>query len=156
LPRIANVTDVDPLAMEPGVSVRLVEHRSTLGQPDLVVIPGTKATVADLAWLRDNGLDAAIEATPALVLGICGGQQLMGAAIADPLAVESAAGRVDGLGWLDVTTTFGPEKVLRQRAGVAMGQPVRGYAIHHGVVERGAGAEGWVHLDDSSGVEDEG
>jgi adenosylcobyric acid synthase len=124
-PRISNVTDVDPLRAEPGVAVRLVSRVAELGNPDLVVLPGTKSTVADLAWLRARGLDEAIRESSATVLGICGGYQMMGREIADD--VESGAGRVDGLGWLDVTTTFHAEKVVRRRA--------HGYEIHHGVVD---------------------
>jgi adenosylcobyric acid synthase len=123
-PRISNVTDLDPLRCEPGVAVRLVHDVGGLGNPDLIVLPGTKSTVADLAWLRDTGLDAAIRDSSATVLGICGGYQMMGARIVDD--VESRAGAVDGLGWLDVETVFQPEKVVRRRA--------HGYEIHHGVV----------------------
>jgi adenosylcobyric acid synthase len=124
-PRLSNVTDVDPLRAEPGVAVRLVSRVAELGNPDLVVLPGTKSTVADLAWLRAAGLDVAIRDSSASVLGICGGYQMMGAEIIDD--VESGAGRVDGLGWLDVRTVFHAEKTVRQRA--------HGYEIHHGVVD---------------------
>ncbi len=158
-PRVANVTDLDPLCLEPGVDVRLVTHPSALGRPDLVVLPGTKATVADLAWLRTRGLDRAILASGASVVGICGGQQMMGRTILDE--VESGAGSVDGLGWLDLATTFAPDKVTRRRRGTALGQPVAGYEIHHGRTVRGEGVEPWVHLDDDQAsnpgdVEDEG
>src|SRR5206468_7119885 len=123
-PRISNFTDLDALAIEPGVGVRLVEHPAGLGRPDLVILPGTKATVADLAWLRGRGLDRAIEAAGCAVLGICGGYQMMGRTITDD--VESGAGRVDGLGWLDAATAFGPDKITRQRRGRAMGHRVAG------------------------------
>jgi adenosylcobyric acid synthase len=123
-PFLSNVTDLDPLRVEPGVRVRLVTHAGDLGNPDLVVLPGTKSTVADLAWLRAAGLDDAIRDSSATVLGICGGYQMMGTRIVDE--VESHAGAADGLGWLDVETEFRPEKVVRRRA--------HGYEIHHGVV----------------------
>ena len=123
-PRVSNITDLDPLRAEPGVSVRLISRPSELGNPDLVVLPGTKATVHDLAWLRERGLDEAIRDSSATVLGICGGYQMMGTRIVDD--VESRAGAVDGLGWLDVETVFQAEKVVRRRA--------HGYEIHHGVV----------------------
>ena len=148
LPRVSNITDLDPLRLEPGVTVRLVSHPSQLGAPDLVVIPGSKATVTDLAWLRDVGLGDALRATSALVLGICGGAQMLGRTIEDD--VESRVGTVEGLGLLDLTTTFGPTKVTRQRSGVAMGQPVRGYQIHHGRLAVGGGAASWVHLEDEA------
>jgi adenosylcobyric acid synthase len=145
LPRVSNITDVDPLRLEPGVSVRLVSHPSQLGAPDLVIVPGSKATVSDLAWLRATGFEPALRSTSALVLGICGGAQMLGRTIDDP--VESGAGVVDGLGLLDLTTTFHPDKVTRQCAGVVMGERVRGYQIHHGRVALGDGAVPWVHLD---------
>lgn len=145
LPRVSNITDVDPLTIEPGVRVRLVDSPASLGSPDLVIVPGTKSTVDDLAWLRRRGLDAAIDASGAMVLGICGGMQLMGRRIVDH--VESGAGDVAGLGWLDVVTEFRDDKTVRRTSGTAMGQRVTGYEIHHGVtVERGD--PGWVHLDD--------
>ena len=150
-PRLSNFTDLDALALEPGVGVRLVDDAAALGSPDLVILPGTKATVADLDWLRGRGLDRAVLATDALVLGVCGGLQMMGRRIEDD--VESGRGVVDGLGWLDVETRFGPDKVTLQRRGVCMGQRVTGYQIHHGRVHGGVG---WVHLDDAYGAEDDG
>jgi adenosylcobyric acid synthase len=156
-PRLSNVTDLDALAVEPGVEVRLVSTAGGLGRPHLVVLPGTKATVADLAWLRDRGLDRALARAAAdgsVVLGICGGYQMLGRTIVDD--VESGAGKVQGLGHLDVTTTFAPGKVTRQRRGTALGQPVTGYEIHHGMTTRGAGAGAWVHLDDGGATEEEG
>jgi adenosylcobyric acid synthase len=131
-PRLSNVTDMDPLAAEPGVSVRLVRDARSLGRPHLVVLPGTKATVADLAWLRARHLDTAISASGATVLGICGGYQMLGRAIDDP--VESGDGAVPGLGWLPVTTQFEPDKVLRRDHGSALGAALHGYQIHHGRV----------------------
>jgi adenosylcobyric acid synthase len=155
-PRISNFTDLDALALEPGVGVRMVDTPAALGAPDVVVLPGTKATVADLAWLRGRGFDRAIAATDALVVGICGGLQMLGRTIEDEDEVESGDGRVDGLGWLDVHTVFEPAKVTRQRRGTAMGQRATGYQIHHGRVVRGDGTPGWVHLDDTYGAEDDG
>jgi adenosylcobyric acid synthase len=146
LPLVSNITDLDPLGLEPGVTVRLVEHPSQLAAADLVVVPGSKATVSDLAWLRANGFDEALRTTPAAVLGICGGAQMLGRSICDD--VESNAGTVPGLGLLDVTTTFHEDKVTRQCRGTVMGQRVHGYQIHHGRVTRGGGAAPWLHLDD--------
>lgn len=157
LPRISNFTDLDALAIEPGVSVRLVDDPGALGAPDLVVVPGTKATVADLEWLRGRGLDRALRSAVlegSLVLGVCGGYQMLGRRIVDD--VESGRGVVEGLGWLDAETMFTPAKVTRQRRGETMGQRVTGYEIHHGTTSRGEGAAGWVHLDDVYGAEDEG
>jgi len=150
-PRIANFTDVDPLTMEPGVGVRFVDRPAALGRPDLVILPGTKATVADFEWLRGRGLDRAIEACGARVLGICGGYQMMGRTIVDE--VESGRGKIDGLGWLDAATVFEPTKITRQRRGHALHQHVSGYQIHHGRITAG---RPWIALDDAYGAEPEG
>ena len=152
-PRISNFTDVDALALEPGVAVRYVTHPAGLGDPDLVILPGTKATVADLAWLRARDLDGALGALDAAttVLGICGGYQMLGRAIDDP--VESGAGPVDGLARLPATTRFEAVKITRQRRGTACGHPVTGYQIHHG---RTASEAPWITLDDEWGREADG
>ena len=146
-PQVSNATDLDPLAIEPGVAVRWVHSAASLGRPDLIVLPGTKSTVADLAWLRASGLHDAIVATPAVVVGICGGYQMLGREISDAPGVEAAAGAdVAGLGLLDVRTRFVSEKTLRRRRGCALGAAVHGYEIHHGVTARGA-VTPWLDLD---------
>ncbi|GLY15545.1 cobyric acid synthase [Kineosporia rhizophila] len=135
LPRLSNVTDIDALAAEPGVAVRLVHHGAEIAGADLVVLPGTRATVDDLAWLRSTGLADAIVAHAGAglpVLGICGGHQMLGRTVTDE--VESRRGRVPGLGLLPTRTDFGAEKVLARPHGTALGHPVEGYEIHHGVV----------------------
>ncbi len=147
LPRISNATDVEALACEPGVSVRFVTEPSRLADADLVVLPGSKATVHDLEWLRANGLADAIARHDGPVLGICGGFQMLGGRIED--AVESGAGVVDGLGLLDVDIRFEPEKTLHRPHGEAFGEPVTGYEIHHGRVVRGTG-EGLITLPDGT------
>ncbi|MHB8438414.1 MAG: cobyric acid synthase [Acidimicrobiales bacterium] len=157
LPRISNFTDLDALAVEPGVTVRLVTTASALGDPDLVILPGTKATVADLEWLRGRGLDSAIarqRGRGTTVLGICGGYQMLGRRIVDD--VESGRGEVQGFGWLDVVTVFATDKVTRQRRGLALGERVSGYEIHHGRTERGGRTQPFMTLDDAYGSEDEG
>ncbi|MGH9275875.1 MAG: cobyric acid synthase [Acidimicrobiales bacterium] len=147
-PHLANATDLDPVAIEAGVGVRWVTHAAGLGDPDVVVLPGTKSTVADLAWLRAVGLDRALAGSTATVLGICGGYQMLGHRIHDLAGVEAPAGTVvDGLGWLDVATTFHPEKVTAQRTGFADGRTVHGYEIHHGRTTLGPHARPWLHLD---------
>lgn len=146
LPRIANFDDIDPLLSETGVRVRWVESAATIGTPDLIVIPGTKATVADLAWLRDRGLDRAITArveAGAHLLGICGGYQMLGERLLDPDGVEAAPGtEVAGLRLIAGTTEFAAAKETRRTSGVmrdapgtwsgAAGEAVRGYEIHMG------------------------
>jgi adenosylcobyric acid synthase len=134
LPRISNVTDVDALSAEPGVIIRFATTPAELADADLVVLPGTKATVSDLAWLRERGLADAITRRAACglpVLGICGGYQMLGRVIDDP--VESGAGPVPGLGLLPVRVSFGQDKQLARPAGEAYGAPVDGYEIHHGI-----------------------
>ena len=142
LPRISNFTDVDALGLEPGVDVVFVSEPRDLAGADLVVLPGTRATIEDLAWLRSRGLDAAIvrhvEAGRA-VLGICGGFQMLGGRVEDPDGVESGAPAVvDGLGLLDVVTRFDADKVLRLPRGEVWGHDVGGYEIHHGRITPGA------------------
>ncbi|WP_188777332.1 cobyric acid synthase [Marmoricola endophyticus] len=145
LPRISNFTDVDALGLEPDLDVVFVSDPRDLGDAALVVLPGTRATIADLAWLRERGLDRALldhAAAGRPVLGICGGFQMLGRVVRDPLGVEGAGGaEVDGLGLLDVATDFAEEKVLRLPTGDALGVPASGYEIHHGRVSRGSGEE---------------
>jgi len=141
LPRMSNHTDADALAVEPGVVVRFVTQAAELRDTDLIVLPGTRATVADLAWLRERGIDKAIErhaAEDRPVLGICGGYQMLGTLIDDP--VESKAGSLPGLGLLPVVTRFRQEKLLARPSRVLPdGTVVDGYEIHHGVVTREGG-----------------
>jgi len=135
LPRISNFTDTDPLTAEPGVAVRFVTSPAEVADADLVILPGSRATVADLAWLRERGLADAVTERAARggpVLGICGGYQMLAAEIRDD--VESGAGLVPGLGLLPATAAFGPAKVLRLRQETYDGEQVTGYEIHHGVV----------------------
>ena len=137
LPRLSNWTDVDALRSEPGVLVRFASTPEELADADLVVLPGTRATVADLAWLRTRGLDVvlarrAAEGRP--VLGICGGYQMLGRSILDD--VESGRGSVQGLGLLPVRTHFRHRKVLARPVGSFGEHAVTtAYEIHHGVVE---------------------
>ncbi len=142
LPRLSNVTDLDALAAEPGVLVRYATRPEELADADLVVLPGTRATVTDLAWLRRTGLADALArhaATGRPVLGICGGHQMLARTITDD--VESRAGTVPGLGLLPTDVRFAREKTLGHPAGTALGEPVRGYEIHHGVVTVDEAAE---------------
>ena len=135
LPRISNATDAEALACEPGVAVRYVTEPSRLDGADLVVLPGTRATVSDLAWLRATGLADAVVAHAGAgrpVLGICGGYQMLGRRIVDPDGVEG--GSAVGLGLFDLEVGFEAEKALGPPVGTAWGHPVRGYEIHHGRV----------------------
>lgn len=137
LPRVSNSTDVEALACEPGVSVRWASEPSRLLDADVVVIPGSKSTVQDLAWLRRTGLAQVIiehASSGKPVLGICGGYQMLGEKITD--TVESTAGTVAGLGLLDLEVEFGAEKILANPSGSSIGRAVAGYEIHHGRVVR--------------------
>jgi adenosylcobyric acid synthase len=144
-PSVSNFTDFDPLRAEPTVRVHFIERPVELMHADLVVLPGSKTTVADLAWMRRRGLADALEARrrsskPPVVLGICGGYQMLGREIRDPGGVESPAGSVAGLGLLDLVTEFEPTKVTVRRAGVdPAGGRVTGYEIHHGRPRLGDG-----------------
>lgn len=144
LPRISNSTDVEALACEPGVLVRWVSDQGDLTDVDVIVVPGSKATVADLGWLRERGLARAVVAhaeSGGVVLGICGGFQMLCRSIDDP--VETRSGRVDGLGLLDADIVFESRKVLRRWTA-----PLAGYEIHHGRVARCAAAE-WFGVNGS-------
>jgi adenosylcobyric acid synthase len=135
LPRISNLTDLDALAAEPGVVVRFVTTPDEVADADLVVLPGSRATVADLAWLRQRGLAEAVAVRAAAgrpVLGVCGGYQMLARTITDD--VESGAGAVAGLGLLPADVVFEPRKTVGRTAGEELGHPVRGYEIHHGRV----------------------
>jgi adenosylcobyric acid synthase len=137
LPRIANFDDLDPLAAEPGVALDLVPPGQPLPLADLVLLPGSKATLADLAALRTEGWDIDIIAhrrRGGSVLGICGGYQMLGRRIADPDGIEGPPGEAAGLGLLDVETVLTGEKILMEADGVELGigAPVRGYEMHVG------------------------
>ncbi|MFY1636680.1 cobyric acid synthase [Solwaraspora sp. WMMB335] len=138
LPRISNATDLEAFAAEPGVRVRLTVDPSEVSAADLVVIPGTKSTVDDLAWLRETGLADAVSAHAAAgrpLLGICGGFQMLARVVHDD--VESRRGTVPGLGLLPVEVSFAPHKTVTRSVGATVGAdpvPVRGYEIHHGYV----------------------
>ena len=117
LPRISNHTDFEPLQAEPGVAVRYVDAAAALGQPDLIVVPGTKSTIADLRFLREGGLAAAVRrhaAAGRLVIGICGGLQMLGTVIRDPDHVESDDAEAEGLGLLPLETVFDRDKTTEQ------------------------------------------
>ena len=147
LPRISNFTDIDALSAEPGVLVRVADTAAELADADLVIIPGTRATVADLSWLRDRGMAEAIAARARSgqpVLGICGGYQMLASQIADD--VESGAGQVSGLGLLPATRHLRRDEDPRpadglglRRRGVRLRDPPRrrvGFRHHRGAVPR--------------------
>lgn len=178
LPRISNFTDFSPFERYENVSLRYVGRVEELHQPDLIFLPGTKSTIADLQWLRQSGLEGAIlKAADAgvVVFGVCGGYQMLGRRIADPEGAEAAGvTEIAGLGLLEMDTVFSPEKIQTQTSGVfgpvegilspLSGQPYTGYEIHMGRSEspapplaKGAGAVygSYIHgLFDAPGVAD--
>lgn len=152
LPRIANFDDLDPLAAEPSVDLRMI----TAGNPvpadtDLVLLVGSKSTIADLAALRAAGWDIDIAAhirRGGHVMGLCGGYQILGKTISDPEGIEGPAGTVEGLGHLDVHTVLEPIKNLLLREGTHLetGAPLNGYEIHMGKTEGADCARPWLRL----------
>ena len=134
LPRVSNATDVDALAAEPGVAVTVTADPDVVASADLAVLPGSRATVDDLDWLRRQGLAGALGARAAggrPVLGICGGYQMLAASLDD--LVESGRGQVAGLGLLPIRVAFDKEKHLGTMSGAWRDDAVSAYQIHHGV-----------------------
>jgi adenosylcobyric acid synthase len=155
LPHIANFDDLDPLDAEPAVEVvRVRPGRAIPGDAGLIVLPGSKATIADLVALRDAGFDIDIAAhrrRGGLVLGLCGGYQMLGRTIADPAGIEGRPGSVQGLGMLDVTTTLSAEKRLQPTRGATRdGAEFAGYEMHMGVTEGPDRVRPFARLADGS------
>lgn len=137
LPRIANFDDFDPLKLEPDVRLVMVPPGEPLPVCDLVILPGSKATIPDLAFFRLQGWDIDLFAhvrRGGRVLGVCGGYQMLGRRIADPLNIESGCGEIEGLGLLDIETELTGNKILRQSKGISIsdGVPFSGYEMHVG------------------------
>jgi len=144
LPKVSNFTDLNSLSRMDGISVRYVSKRSELRNPDLIVIPGSKSTIKDLSWLRESGLEAEIKKLSSkgtMIIGICGGYQMLGKEIKDPLNTETG-GEIEGMGLLDTVTVFEKEKYQQQTNGKISGVNgeygfldnciVDGYEIHMG------------------------
>lgn len=161
LPHLSNFDDFDPLALEPGVTLRFVDSVAAVGDAAVIILPGTKNTLDDLAWLRRTGLAADVQRRSALgcaVVGICGGYQMLGRRIHNPGRLESAVVEADGLGLLDVDTVFESDKRTAPVAAVILddtiapgsrGQRLSGYEIHVG---RSSSSSPWLErLDDGAG-----
>lgn len=151
LPRIANFDDLDPLKLEPGVTLAMIPPGQPLpADAALVILPGSKATIADLAALREQGWDIDLLAhhrRGGAVLGICGGYQMLGRTIADPHGIEGPAGSAPGLGLLAVDTVLTRDKALRPAQGTALAAPIRGYEMHMGVTTGPDTARPFATLD---------
>nr|WP_326125599.1 cobyric acid synthase [uncultured Oscillibacter sp.] len=147
LPRISNFTDFSPLESHSALGVRYVDSAAALGAPDLVILPGTKSTMDDLLWIRQNGLEAAIlklAAGGGAVLGICGGYQMLGRALSDPEGVERS-GELRGMGLLPCETVFSPQKTRTRVTAAVTAEPFAGaevdcYEIHMGLTRRLGGS----------------
>jgi adenosylcobyric acid synthase len=162
LPHIANFDDFDPLRAEAGVGLRYVASPAALGRPHAVILPGSKSTLADLAWLRTQGFaepPGRLAAEGTAIVGICGGYQMLGRVVRDPCRVESPDGEAPGLGLLPVETTFETAKATFQArarvlggpgwlGGIA-GQEVEGYEIHAG---RTVGGSPWLEITCRNGA----
>ncbi|ASM72913.1 MULTISPECIES: cobyric acid synthase [Roseobacteraceae] len=155
LPRISNFDDLDPLAAEPNVDLRLIQRGHPLpGDADVILLPGSKSTIADLACLRAEGWDIDIAAhvrRGGHVMGLCGGYQMLGQTIADPAGVEGPAATVAGLGLLNVHTTLAPLKTLALRTGTdtASGTALTGYEIHMGQTIGPDTGHAWLQVEGS-------
>ncbi len=177
LPRISNFTDFSPFERYENVSLRYVEKVSDLGAPDMILLPGTKSTIADLQWLRESGLEAAIlkqASRGTLIFGVCGGYQMLGRSVSDPEGVEAAGlTELRGLGLLPMDTVFRGAKVQTQTTGVFSGVEGRlsglnglryeGYEIHMGrseekmppLISSGSVYGSYVHgIFDAPGIAD--
>ncbi|AUG09225.1 cobyric acid synthase [Pseudomonas sp. S09G 359] len=153
LPRISNHTDFDPLRLHPQVDLQFVGPGQAIPAADLIILPGSKSVRSDLAYLRANGWDAAVVRHlryGGKVLGICGGLQMLGEQVHDPLGLEGVAGSSEGLGLLAFSTTLEEEKQLRNVRGrlVLEGAEVSGYEIHAGVTSGDGLSRAAVQLDD--------
>lgn len=162
LPRISNHTDFDPLRAHPQVDFRFVRAGEPLPAADLVILPGSKSVQRDLAWLREHGWDTYLRRHlryGGKLIGVCGGMQILGRELYDPLGVESPVTRTAGLGLLDYVTTLEPHKQLVNTAGTlltAQEAPVRGYEIHMGVTEGPALRRPALRLSDGETTRDDG
>ncbi|MCD7895712.1 MAG: cobyric acid synthase [Planctomycetaceae bacterium] len=168
LPRLSNYTDFAALERYPAIGVRYVDHVRRLGQPDICILPGSKNTMADLQWLRQNGLETAIKRLAAagrFVVGVCGGYQMLGRELADPDGVESG-GTMRGMELLPVTTTFSSGKVRTRVQGrvtslsgplaFLAGAEFEGYEIHMGKTIRQNAAGSFATLSGPAGQTDDG
>ena len=157
LSRIANFDDLDPLAAEPGVIVDIIEPGTPLpADADVVVLPGSKATIADLAYFRDQGWDVDLAGHArrgGLVVGLCGGYQMLGTRLSDPTGMEGPACAVDGLGLLQVETVLSDDKTLETVTGSdnLSGEKIHGYEMHLGLTEGPDRSRPWLKLGDGRG-----
>ena len=162
IPRISNFTDFNPFEKMPGVSLRYVDRVGDLKDPDMILLPGTKNTMEDLLWMRQNGLEAAVlkaAASGTVIFGICGGFQMLGETLSDPLGVE-AGGTIKGMGLLPMDTVFAGDKTRTRVSGTFAnvkgvleglnGTELEGYEIHMGVSDRKDGTDALTDIADTN------
>jgi adenosylcobyric acid synthase len=160
IPRISNFTDFNPFECMPGVSLRYVKHVGELKHPDMIILPGTKNTMEDLLWMRQNGLEAAVikaAANGTVIFGVCGGYQMLGECLNDPDGVE-AGGTIKGMGLIPMDTVFDAAKTRTRVTGTFAavqgvlagldGIKLEGYEIHMGVTTLKQGAYSLAHITD--------
>ena len=164
-PHMSNFTDFNIFETQEDVSLRYVDYGESLGDPDIVIIPGTKSTIDDLMFLRKNGLENQIKELHRrgkLIIGICGGYQMLGKVLKDPHHVENDLEEVEGMGVLDVETTFELEKTTTQVKAVLdknlhgylknlSEKQVTGYEIHMGITKRKEGSENLLTVKEKFG-----
>ena len=166
LPRIANFTDFNPFESMQGVSLRYVDSVARLKNPDMIILPGTKNTMEDLLWMRQNGLEAAVQKAAAagkVIFGVCGGYQMLGRTLSDPEGVE-AGGTIAGMGLLPMDTVFAGNKTRTRVRGSfgrvegllsgLTGVPLEGYEIHMGVTTLSEGAHSLTGIHNFAGHAD--
>ncbi len=156
LPHISNFTDFDSLAYENDVALKYVRVKEDLEDADMLIIPGSKNTIGDTRYLHNSGLTQAVRRLHrkgGFIFGVCGGFQILGVKMVDPLAVESDLKEIEGIGLLKVQTSFGKEKILRRARGRLLNKDIKvsGYEIHHGVTRHLNGQKALFKLKDSSG-----
>ena len=160
IPRISNFTDFNPFESMEGVSLRYVRHVSELKNPDMIILPGTKNTMEDLLWMRQNGMETAILKAASqgkIIFGVCGGYQMLGDTLSDPLGVE-AGGSINGMGLIPMDTVFEEGKTRTRVTGTfgqvdgplkeLSGQYLEGYEIHMGTTTLKEGAKPMTAIED--------
>lgn len=160
LPHISNFTDIDALKIEEDVSLRYITSADNFGNPDLLIIPGSKNTIGDLLYIRKIGIENEIKkysSKNGLIIGLCGGYQMLGKSIEDPCGVETKLKSVEGIGILDVSTVFEKEKVTTRVNGIVCGLSekinIYGYEIHMGICNYGENAKPLIEITDKNGQE---
>ena len=165
LPHMANFDEFDPLARQSGVRLRYVREAEEFGNPDLVILPGSKVTIVDMDYVRQSGIESRIRShiwNGRALIGVCGGMQMLGSSIHDPDGIESGRRMAEGLGVLDIETRFVGEKLTTRTEGKivgdrgllagARGMAVSGYEIHVGITESDQGASGVMETMDGEAV----